>query len=283
MVAADVAGGLAGVFEVDGVLPHPDGEGADGRFALFGRHRADQRGVEPPAQEEAHLRVGDQPLFDAPDELLPDIGAGGVQAVMADRVRLRDVAVADEFPVFVVMPGREGLHLGAEADEVLGLAREDDGSVLVVAVVERADADRVAGGDIFPGFAVVEDEGELRVEHREHPDPVLPVHRQQDLAVGAACEGVFARKGGFEFLIAVNFAVADKQAVPEGKGLHPRRGQPHDGEAVESKKPLAGREDAAVVRAARKGAGKTFPERFQVGDGPAIAHNGTHDDDLQFR
>ena len=76
------------------------------------------------------------------------------------------------------MSGRERQDHVAEAGEVFRLAGEDDDALLIVAVVERPDADGVARSDEFAGLAVVEDERKLRVKQTEHVDAVLPPERQ---------------------------------------------------------------------------------------------------------
>ena len=76
-----------------------------------------------------------------------------------------DVRIANERAVLVVVPGREGKDLFDEPGKVLGFARKGDGPVLGVAVVERADADGIARGDVLALLPVVEDESELGIEH----------------------------------------------------------------------------------------------------------------------
>ena len=68
MVAADIVGHHPGVFQVDGVHIHADGEGAD-RFAeRFPGDGADQGGIQTAGKEEADGRVRVQPLFHAVDQ-----------------------------------------------------------------------------------------------------------------------------------------------------------------------------------------------------------------------
>ncbi len=101
-----------------------------------------------------------------------------------------EVGVADELAAGVVVAGREGADLLAQADEVFGLAGEDDAAVVQVAVEQRADADGVPGGDEGVRLVVVDDHGELGVQLREHVQAILPVQGQDDLAVAAALEFV---------------------------------------------------------------------------------------------
>ena len=137
--------------------------------------------------------------------------------------------------LIIVLSGREGTDLPRrEPDEVFRLAREEDGAVFEIAVVQRADADGVARGDIFVLFPVVEHERELGVEHGKHLQPVFAVEGEKDLAVAVRREGIpqFLEVPlyGAE---AVQLAVAHDFVFAHRKGLHPRGVQPHDSEAVE--------------------------------------------------
>ena len=59
MVGSEEIRHLPCVFEVDGVLAHADGEGADRRCALPGRDGANQGGIQPAGKEKAYLDIGD--------------------------------------------------------------------------------------------------------------------------------------------------------------------------------------------------------------------------------
>ena len=178
VVAADVVGDFAGILEVDGVLAHADGKGADRRFALARGDRADERRIEAAREQEADLCVGYQALVDARDELFVDVFTHSLEVVIADLIDFCDVVVADELAVLVIMSGRERQDHVAESCEVFRLAGEDDDALLVEAVVERPDADGVARSDEFARLTVVEDERKFRVEQTEHVDAVLPPERQ---------------------------------------------------------------------------------------------------------
>ena len=122
------------------------------------------------------------------------------------------------------MSRRERYDLSAEPHQVFGLAGKDDGAGGVIAVVERADADGVAGGDIAFRVSVVQDQRKFRVQHPEHLHTVLLIQREQDLAIGAALEGVAlllqCLPDPFE---SVDLTVADHIAVTQLEGLHPLR------------------------------------------------------------
>ena len=278
VVAADVVGHLLGVFQVDGVLAHADGEGADGFLALTGCDGADQRGIQAAGEQEAHLGIGDQALFNAFDQLFMDFGADRLHIVHAHLVYCGDVVVADEFPVLIVVSGREGHDLAHQPHQVLGFAGKDDDAMGVVAIVQGTNADGVTGGDVALGVSIVEDQGKLRIQTAEHICAVLLIHGQQNLTVGLADEGVFARLHQLLFQAgeAINFAVADHIAAVQLEGLHPFRMQTHDGQTVETQQPLAGVNDPAVIGTAGDGAVKKSL-KFRYSDTAVTEpHNRTH-------
>jgi hypothetical protein len=59
-------------------------------------------------------------------------------------------------------------------------------------------------------------------------------HGEQDLAVGAAFELVALREPAADGAEAVDLAVAHHSVSVQLKGLHPRLGEAHDGQAVEA-------------------------------------------------
>ena len=250
VVAADIVGHLPRVFQVDGVLAHADGEGADGLVGAALRHSAHQRGIQSAAEEEAHLGIGHQPLLDAGDQLLVNVGAHGVHIIAAHLLHGGDVPITDELSVCVVVSGRERHDFAADAHKVFRLTGKNDGAGIVVAVVERTDADGVAGGDKGLLLRVVQDQGELGVQHAEHVGAVLPVEGKQNLAVGFAAEGIaLCQQLPLQRLKAVDLAVADHIAAVQCKGLHAGRLQTHDGQPVEAQQPVTGVNDPAVVGA----------------------------------
>ena len=277
MVAADVVGHDAGIFQVDGILPHADGEGTDGGLALPGGDGAHQRGVQAAGQQEAHLCVGHQPLLYAGHQLVVDVGAHSLQIIIAELLDLGDIVVADEFAVLVVVSGRKRHHLAAHAHQVLGLTAKDDDALFVIAVVQRADADGVAGGDELLRLAVIEDQSILRVQHSEHVHAIFLVQRQKYLAIGTAAEGIaLFQQLGLAFLVAVDLAVADHIAVAQAEGLHPLRRQAHDGQTVKAQQTVAGIHDPAVVGAAGNGLHEAVGKGGDVSAGVTIPNDRTH-------
>ena len=174
---------LLGILQIDGVNIHADGEGLDGLFQIPGRHGAHQAGIQAAGKQKAHRDVGVQPLDDTRLQLVVDLAAGGLHVVVDQGDRLADIPVADELFVHIIVPRRERQNAVAQAHQVLRLAGEDDLAALQIAIVQRADADGVPGGNQLLLCAVIDDQGKLRIQHAEHVGAVLPVQRQQQLAV----------------------------------------------------------------------------------------------------
>ena len=116
VLASDVVCHLLGVFEVDRVLAHADGKRADRRIRLARGDRTDKRRIEAARKKEPDLCIGHETLFDTANELVVNLRAHRVQIIVTDRLRLCDVAVADELSVLIVMSGRERHDLVAERD-----------------------------------------------------------------------------------------------------------------------------------------------------------------------
>ena len=138
-------------------------------------------------------------------------------------------------------------------------------------VIEGPDADGVPGGDELPRRAVIDDAGKLRVQHGKHSRAILPVQGEQDLAVGPASERIaFPFQYLPEPLKAIYLAVAHTVAALPLKGLHPLRGEAHDGQPVEAQQAVSGPEHPAVVRAAADGAAKAPLKGAKIGHRAAI-------------
>ena len=195
---------------------------------------------------------------------------------MDDRSGLSGVGVAVELPALPVAAGREGAHAPHQPDEVLRLAGEEHRAVHVVAVEEGADAYGIARCDELVRLGVVDDAGELGVEHAEHIRPVLAPEREQHLAVGAAFEGVLGGEFFLYLFIAVDLAVADDIAAVQFKGLHAGGVKAHDGQAVKAEYAVVELNNTAVVGAAGAGALEALGEGGHFGHGAAAAHDGAH-------
>ena len=112
----------------------------------------------------------------------------------------------------------------------------------------------------------------------EHIRAVLLVHGQQNLTVGLADEGVFARLHQllFQTREAINFAVADHIAAVHFKRLHPLRRQAHDGQTAKAQQAELGLGHTLVVRAAAGGAQQILSKRFLGQIMPGITHDAAH-------
>ena len=188
----------------------------------------------------------------------------------------RNVAVADEFPVAVIMSRRKRQDFVGQPHQIFRFAGKQDRAVSVVAVIQRANADRVAGGDEFFLLSVIENAGKLRIQLGKHADAILFVHGQQHFAVGLAGKGVVLGQFLFKLFKAVNLAVADHPAAVQAEGLHSFRVKPHDGQSVKAEYPLPHVDDAGIVRASGNRSGKACLKRGQIGGPAAIPNDGTH-------
>ena len=205
------------------------------------------------------------------------MGADGLQIVLADGVDLRHVAVAGELAVGIIVSGRKRHDIVHEADEVFRLAGEDDRALGVIAVVQRADADRVARRDETAALGVVDDHGKLRIEPAEHIQPLALVERKQDLAIGFTLErlalGNEPLTNGTE---AVDLAVAHERTAVARERLHPLRMQAHDGQAVETERRRADVQHTRIVRAAGNGLVKAGAQILRADGRAEITDDGTH-------
>ena len=154
---------------------------------------------------------------------------------MMKRGSMGNIRIPVEFPGAVITTGREGHYLIRKPCEAFGLACENDISFTVISVVKRAYAYRIPGCDEFVLFAVVDNAGELGIEHGEHFRSVFPVKRKQNFAVAAAFKAItFSDKILFYFFETVDLTVAYGEAFIHTEGLHAFRVQPHDGQPVKA-------------------------------------------------
>ena len=277
VVTSDIVGHDAGVFQVDRILPHTDGKSADGRFALPRGNGADERGIQPAGKQESDLGVCHKAFFYAGYQLFMDIGAHGLQIVIANLVHFGDIIIADELAVLIIMSRRERHDFIAHAYEVFRLAGKYDHAFLVVAVIERPNTDGVSGGDKLLAFAVKQDQRKFCIQQLEHLRTVFPVERQKDLAIGAALESIaFRLQLCFTRFIAVYFAVADHITAIQCKRLHPFRRKPHNGKPMETQQTVTGIDDTAVIRAAGNGFHEAVRKSGNVSAVVAISHDITH-------
>ena len=113
VIGVQVVSHLLGVFQVNGVLAHADGKGADGLAQLFGRNGADQAGIQTAGEQESDRRVGIQPLVHTRDELFPDVRQYIGKFILAVRGGVGDIAVPHELAVAVIAADGERIDFFA--------------------------------------------------------------------------------------------------------------------------------------------------------------------------
>ena len=156
------------------------------------REGADQGGVETAGEQHAVRDVGHELPLDRPLQRLAQ--ADRVLALSRHRLELapRRMPVAHGSADLAVqdVARRELLDVAAGLHQGLHFGGHEQVSLLVVAHVERHDADRVPGDYVPVPSLVVEGEGEDPVQVVEEVEVTALVERQDDLAVRARLEGV---------------------------------------------------------------------------------------------
>ena len=276
--AAQIIGGLAGIFQVDGIGVHADGKGADGLAQLLGCNGADQRGIQTAREQETHRGIGIQTLFHACDQLFADVPQGGLHVILHGGGHVGNVLIADKAAIAVVASDGEGADVVAPADQVLHLGGKGDlVAGLGIAVEQRADADGVAGCDQPVLAGIIQNKCKLGVHVAEHIQTVLVIQRQQDLAV--AVGGKLVAPALQDLLLkaeAVELTVADHAVGTAVEGLHPLWGQAHDGKAAKAHQTKRPFHHTLVVRPAHHGAQQILLEFGGTQVVPRVTHNTTH-------
>ena len=111
----------------------------------------------------------------------------------------------------------------------------------------------------------------------EHIQTVLVIQRQQDLAV--AVGGKLVAPALQDLLLkteAVELTVADHAVGTAVEGLHPLRGQAHDGKAAKAHQTKRPFHHTLVVRPAHHGAQQILLEFGGTQVVPRVTHNTTH-------
>ena len=276
--AAQIIGGLAGIFQVDGIGVHADGKGADGLAQLLGCNGADQRGIQTAREQEAHRGIGIQTLFHACDQLFADVPQGSLHVILHGGGHVGNVLIADKAAIAVVAADGEGADVVAPADQVLHLGGKGDlVAGLGIAVEQRTDADGVAGCDQPVLAGIIQNKRKLGVHMAEHIQTVLVIQRQQDLAV--AVGGKLVAPALQDLLLkaeAVELTVADHAVGTAVEGLHPLRGQAHDGKAAKAHQTKRPFHHTLIVRPAHHGAQQILLEFGGTQVVPRVTHNTTH-------
>jgi len=107
-------------------------------------------------------------------------------------------------------------HLVALALSLKGLkfGSNIDGSVAVVADVERNDTYGIAGNEKFVAQLIVEHEGKDAVEVLEKVDALFTIEGKDDFAIGTRLEVVEARQTATNFLMVVYLSVDGQNQLP---------------------------------------------------------------------
>ncbi len=306
VIRAEIVRRLLRIFEVNGIHIHPDRECPDRAGEKTCRDRAYKRGVESSGQQEADRRVRIQPLVHRTDQKLPDLRGGFIRRRMDD-LRRRSAAsayagiirriepaavrrlffkrlssfvnlrVPREDTVLPVAARREWHHPAAESHQILRFRGEDNGAVLQIAVMQRPDADRIAGRDKGTGLRVIDHHRKLGVQHGEHPHSVLVVKRQDDLTVRAAAEhAAVLDQFPAKFPETVKFAVAHHHISVQMKRLHALLREAHDGQTLKAEPAVACFFETHGVRSSGCGLEKRFLRTIKRGTPPCKTHNRTH-------
>ena len=250
VIAADIVSYLFSVFKVDGVGGHTYRKGAYGLCGAFCGYGANERRIKSARKQEAYLCICHESFLYALYKLLTDITADRLKTVMTYLIDFCDVVIAYEFSALVIMSGREGHDLIADAGQVFGLAGKYDISALCIAVIQRTYAYGVTGSDELFFLAVEDNAGKLRIESGKHIRSVLSVKWQYYLAVGIAPEIIaFVYKHSLCFFKSVKLSVADGIAAVQLEGLHTLGVKSHYGKSVEAQQALAEINDLRTVGA----------------------------------
>ena len=178
MVAADEVRDLSGIFQIDGILTHTNGEGLNGLAAFPCRNGTNKGRIQSTGKKEAYLGISNQPFLYAGNQLFPDIFADCFQIVVMVLLCLRNVAVTVKNAVFVVMPGWEGIDLTDQTNQIFGFAGKYDGAVCVAAPVQRTNANGISCRNKLIFLCVIEDAGKFCVQHGKQIGAIFFVQRQ---------------------------------------------------------------------------------------------------------
>ena len=182
------------------------------------------------------------------------------------------IGIGEELSVDPVMTGREGKDRFAQAESPF--------PVFEASVIQGTDPDRVAGGDHFILFSVIENQGKLGVEGFEHFDAVFMIQRKKNLTVGFSLYIIVFHETFPQGTEAVQLAVAYNRVLSEMKGLHAALIQSHDCQTVETEDPAGDLFQPAHVRTPGDGAVKAGLNQIPGDSGTGETEDGTHTDRL---
>ncbi len=191
MVASYIIRHLFCIFQINGVFTHADCKGPDCFTAFLCRHGADKGRIQTARQQKPDFGVRYQPLLNPCRQFLPDLPAHSLQVILTYRIHLRNITVADERSILIIMSRRKRHDPAAQPHKVFRLAGKHDYAFRIVSIIEGTDPDGIPCRYVFLCLPVVDDARKFRVQHAEHIRTVFLIQRQQNLAVRIAFECIF--------------------------------------------------------------------------------------------
>ena len=208
MLTSDVICHLFCVFQIDGIFLHPNCKCTDRSFTLSRCHCAHKRRIQPSGEKKSDFRICHQPLFDPGHQFLPNIGTHLLQIILTDLIHLCNIAVADKFSVFIIMPRRKRTDFFTQPDQIFGFTCKYDDSLLIISIIERADTDRISCRNISLCFSVIDDAGKLRIQHTKHFCAICLIERQKHFAVRITLKRISVGKAFSQTLKSENLSIA---------------------------------------------------------------------------
>ena len=183
VVAADIVGNLTRIFQIDRVYIHADRESTDRLIQHPLRNSADQGGIQTAGQQETHRRIRVQPFLHTVYQEAAKLCADILFTFHCKVTNICGIGILDELPVNPVISRREWQDLLTKSHQILWFAGKDPFTVIQASVVQRPDADRVAGGNQLFLFSIPQDQGKFCIQSLKHFDAILVIQWKQDLAV----------------------------------------------------------------------------------------------------
>ena len=186
---------------------------------------------------------------------------------------MRDIVIAGKLAILIKVSGRERHHALTKAHKVLCLAREDDHAFCIKPIVERTDAEWIAGSYVLTGPSVIDDAGKFRIKCCEHVGSVLTIQGEKDLAIAVALKRIsLLLKLFLRLLESVKLSVADNEASVKFEGLHAFGSQSHDRKSVKTELSFSCIYYPAVIGSAGDRFLKTLKELLLRNLTSAISH-----------
>ena len=173
MIGMNVLRNLSRIFQIDGIDVHADGEGLQRLVHQLCGSAADKGGIKAAGEQVADRSIGIETLLNTAHQLVMDVHRNRIQIILTIVVNAGHVTISMEGTILIIAAGRERKDLVTQLDQVLRLRSKDDDALFVIAVIQRADSDRVAGGDVLTGAAVKQDQRIFRIQKAEHIYAVL--------------------------------------------------------------------------------------------------------------